>query len=235
MKSKKSKNRHHKDNRTREIEVIKPFENIIESPEEEVMPVKETEDKTEKEEFIQKEVKDITNGKPLTKETLFEGLEAFFSKKSSSTDQLELHALYIAGKLTQENHELKIKIANVKQENMELREMLRSLPGSVDEISEKISDLEKENKELKEIFKMIPGNPEKISEILLQNAENLHILNRQKESLERQLKTEKEDSRTTIKRLEARIQETEAHKLKLAEKFSKEILEANKPWWRKFR
>jgi len=96
------------------------------------------------------------NEKPLTQETLMETMEKFFSSKQSElVKPMEQQALYKLGKVEQENQFLREKMETILEENNQLREQIKALPGPV----------------------------ESIQQILVENTENVTMLHKEKEKL----------------------------------------------------
>jgi len=79
---------------------------------------------------------------------------AIFQQTQHLVKPLEEQALFIAGKVTQENHDLREKLELIRQENELLREAMKALPGPVekvlDELREKDQKLEEKKKVLTE-------------------------------------------------------------------------------------
>ncbi|MEQ8191402.1 MAG: hypothetical protein ABRQ39_25785 [Candidatus Eremiobacterota bacterium] len=97
----------------------------------------------------------------ITHETLVKAIEEIFSQQETRLIKpLEDQAMFLAGKLTNENQFLKQRLETVLEENNQLREQIKALPGPV----------------------------ESIQQILVENTENLSMLQKGKEELLNRLK-----------------------------------------------
>lgn len=168
-----------------------------------IIPINEVEDffgidwkKHEKNMFntentMKKTWKNHENEKPLTQETLMETMEKFFSSKQSElVKPMEQQALYKLGKVEQENLFLKQKLETILEENRQLQEQIKALPGPV----------------------------ESIQQVLQENSQNLTLLQKEKEDLLTQVEEYKhlpEKLEDTVRKLREKENEIKAIELKL--------------------
>lgn len=269
------------------------------------------------------------NEKPLTQEILMETMEKFFSTKQSElVKPMEQQALYKLGKVEQENQFLREKMETILEENSQLREQIKALPGPVESIkqilvenienvtmlhkekeellnrleerekelenyislslqlestSQKLHEKEDEIKSIKSMVKRekddieiklvkekeealteaeealkqlkeLPAPVESINQILLDNANNIKELTKERDKFQRVLKEheatikekekilkdieelrkqELEDLKKQTEEEKARLKsESEEREKQIAEAWKKELEEAKKPWWK---
>jgi hypothetical protein len=130
--------------------------------------------------------------KTLTQENLMETMEKFFSTKQAQLMKpLEEQALFLAGKLTQENQFFKERLETLVEENKQLRESIKALPGPVDEIKEKLKIFDEEKQSLNS---MLIEKSEKLKVFQYQ----IETIKKEKQELEIKLKIEKEELQKEI-------------------------------------
>ncbi|MEQ8192401.1 MAG: hypothetical protein ABRQ39_30830 [Candidatus Eremiobacterota bacterium] len=171
------------------------------------------------------------NEKPLTQETLMETMEKFFSTKQSElVKPMEQQALYKLGKVEQENQFLREKMETILEENSQLREQIKALPGPVESIqqilvenTENLTMLQKEKEELLNRLKEREKELENYISLSLQlesTSQKLHekedemksiktMVKREKDEVEIKLLKEKEEALTEAKEAKKRKEELE--------------------------
>lgn len=178
----------------------------------------------------------------------------FDTKQTQLMKPLEEQSMFLAGKLTNENQFLKQRLETVLEENKQLNEQLKALPGPAESIQQIITEntqnlnlLQKEKEELEQKLKQeieeksrakteaeealkqlkeLPAPAESIQKILLDNANNLKELATEKAKIEIQLK----DQNSTIKEKERALKELqeihqkEIEQLKLQSEEEKKLI-----------
>ncbi|MEQ8223740.1 MAG: hypothetical protein ABRQ37_15610 [Candidatus Eremiobacterota bacterium] len=153
-------------------------------------------------EFNEKTVGNQNN--VITRETLVKAIEEIFSQQETRLIKpLEDQAMFLAGKLTNENQFLKQRLETVLEENRQLREQIKALPGPAESIQQVLMEnaqnltmLQKEKEELlnrveektKELENYIP-----LSTQLESTSQKLQEKENEMKSLEAKLKQEKDD------------------------------------------
>jgi excisionase family DNA binding protein len=177
---------------------------------------------------------------------MFEVMEKFFTRKQSELlKPLEDQAMFIAGKLTKENVFLKQRLDTVLEENRQLNDQIKALPGPAESIEQILKEntqnlmlLQKEKEDLltrveKQTIELEEYRPlltqlEDTARKLQEKEETLKELEarqqREKAELEGKLKQEEEEK--------AKIKaEAEEEKKIIVEAWKKELELAKKPWW----
>jgi len=152
--------------------------------------------------------------------------EYFESKTTQLMRPLEEQALFISGKLTQENLFLRERLDTLRQENELLREQVKALPD-LKTIQEKEKDLiiqiELERKE-KEDLKSIGETIQRKQEEKLKQSEEIH-----RKELEARQEEQKELHRQELEQVK---KEAEEEKKEIAETWRKELELSNRPWYK---
>ncbi len=182
--------------------------------------------------------------------------EAIFQAISQQQNQLmkpmEEQALYIAGKLSTENQFLKDRLETLRQENELLREQVKILPAPADLENKEsaILKLQKEKEDLLSRAETIQKEKEEqirkaegLNQVLLDNANNIKELTKEKDNFQTVLKEheatirEKERALKDLEdlhrqELEQALKQAEEEKKQIAEVWKKELEEAKRPWWK---
>ena len=212
---------------------------------------------THNEETISHNEKTVThNEKPFFQFNQENLQEAIFQAISQQQNQLmkpmEEQALYIAGKLSTENQFLKDRLETLRQENELLREQVKILPAPADLENKEsaILKLQKEKEDLLSSAEIIQKEKEEqirkaegLNQVLLDNANNIKELTKEKDNFQTVLKEheatirEKERALKDLEELhrqelEQALKQAEEEKKQIAEVWKKELEEAKKPWWK---
>jgi excisionase family DNA binding protein len=182
------------------------------------------------------------------KSEIREVIEQFFSvKQAELVKPIEQQSLYRLGRVEQENSFLKAKVETLLEEI----EKYKALPWQIEERDNEIKELEarhqqekekilkecetelleakdekiKTEEAFKEKLKILPAPVESINQILLENAHNLKILQKQTTELIEKLKQEEEEKE------KIKTEAEEAQKA-IVEAWKKELELAKKPWWK---
>jgi len=155
-------------------------------------------------------------------------------KQSQLMKPLEEQALFISGKLTQENLFLKAKVETLLQE----LEQYKALPGPA-ELETKENTILLLQKEKEEQIRKAEG----LNQVLLDNANNIKELAKEKDNFQSALKEqeatirEKERALKDLEEihraeLEQALKQAEEEKKQIAEIWKKELEQAKRPWYK---
>lgn len=182
--------------------------------------------------------------------------EAIFQAISQQQNQLmkpmEEQALYVAGKLSTENQFLKDRLETLRQENELLREQVKVLPAPADLENKEniILLLQKEKEDLLSRAETIQKEKEEqirktegLNQVLLDNANNITKLAKEKDSFQSALKEqeatirEKERALKDLEELhraelEKALKQAEKKQIEISEAWKKELELAKRPWWK---
>jgi len=153
------------------------------------------------------------------RESIKDVIEDYFeTKQTQLMKPLEEHAIFIAGKLTNENQFLKEKIETLLQEI----NIYKALPGPPEEINKQFQ--QKEN-----IINELRTEKEEVRTTLeIEKKEKESILNQLEQELTELQKKEKE-----LTDLKIHLEEKEKEQLVIVEAWKKRVDELEKPWWKK--
>jgi hypothetical protein len=177
----------------------------------------------------------------LTIENLNEAIhQAIEQQQKVLTKPLEEQAMYIAGALTKENEFLRQQVETLRIENDQLRENMKALP--MDDLTEENEKLKEDlswemeqKKKLQEQISILPDSPLNVNKILMQNADNINLLHKEKEEIQKELQVEQEEKNKKqykVIYLEEELKKSEQEKIDLTAAWKKELEEARRPWWR---
>jgi len=167
-----------------------------------------------------------------------EVIEDFFSTKQAELMKpIEQQALYKLGSVEKENTFLRAKVETLLQENTELQEKIKLLPGPaiIEEKEKSITALQQEKEALEGKINTLTAPIESVNQILMENAHNLTVLQKCKSELMEKLKQKEQEKEEALKELEARLKaEAEEAQRVIVEAWKKELeTERNKSWWKK--
>jgi hypothetical protein len=175
----------------------------------------------------------------LTAERIREVIEDFFeTKQTQLIKPLEEHALVKYGAISKENEFLKQKLETLLQENDFLREQVKALPGPA-ELENKENIILLLQKEKEEQIRKAEG----LNQVLLDNANNIKELTKERENFQSALKEqettirEKEKALKNLEELhraelEKILKQAEAKQIEISEAWKKELELAKRPWWK---
>ena len=196
-------------------------------------------------EFFSNYEKPPQENKSITKNEIKEVIEEFFeTKQTQLMKPLEQEAIYRVGKLETENRFLKERLETIIEENKDLREQFKSLPGPAEKIKETIKKIKTENMLLKEELRDLPCTPKEVNKKFLQNKDNIEKLQSKNSELEEEQKILIEDLKKRenymdlqeekLKEMEEKLKLEEKEKLKIVQKWKERVEELELPWWKKF-
>ncbi len=184
------------------------------------------------------------------KKAIEEVLEA---KQSQLMKPMEEQALYRCGILENEVKHLQVEKETLRQENELLMEQIKALPDfrqEKDNYKEQVEILKKEKEDLKARAETIQKEKEEqirkaegLNQVLLDNANNIKELAKEKDNFQSALKEqeatirEKERALKDLEELhrtemEQALKQAEEKQMEISEAWKKELEEAKKPWWK---
>ena len=110
------------------------------------------------------------------------------------------------------------------------------LENEVQHLQAEKETLRQENEILREQIKALPGPVESINQILIDNANNLKMIQREKTEIEVKINTIQEEKEKALLELrtdfEQKLKQSEEEKELIATTWKKELELAKKPWWK---
>jgi len=179
--------------------------------------------------------------------------EFFETKQSELVKPMEQQALYKLGAVEKENIFLREKLEIIRQENELLQEQVKSLPNfqqEKDTHKAQVELLEKEKADLLSRAETIKKEKEEqvrkaegLNQVLLDNANNIKELTKEKDNFQLALKEqeatirEKERALKDLEELhraelEQAEKQAEKKQMEISEAWKKELELAKKPWWK---
>ena len=160
--------------------------------------------------------------------------EAVGQRETQLMKRIEDQALYKLGAVEKENLFLRERLETIRQENELLREQIKALPGPV-ELENKENIILLLQKEKEEQTRKTEG----LNQVLLDNANNIKELTKEKDNFQSALKEQEatiREKERALKELEeihrAELELSEKKQMEISEAWKKELELAKRPWWK---
>ncbi|MEQ8223632.1 MAG: helix-turn-helix domain-containing protein, partial [Candidatus Eremiobacterota bacterium] len=160
--------------------------------------------------------------------------ETIAEERNQLMKPIEEQALYRLGILENEVKHLQAEKATLRQENELLREQIKALPGPV-ELENKENIILLLQKEKEEQTRKTEG----LNQVLLDNANNIKELTKEKDNFQSTLKEQEatiREKERALKDLEeihrVELELAEKKQMEISEAWKKELELAKKPWWK---
>jgi len=175
----------------------------------------------------------------ITKDNLRDVIQEFFeSKQTQLMRPMEEHAFYIVGELKNEVKHLQAEKETLRQENEILKQQIKALPGPA-ELEQKEDIILLLQKEKEEQIRKTEG----LNQVLLDNANNIKELTKERENFQSALKEQEatiREKEKALKELEELhraelgkvLKQAEEKQIEISEAWKKELELAKRPWWK---